>query len=215
MSDISNKAKRKKKMLIAVIVMMSLLVIASIVIIVIDYIAKNAKPYVPGAVSYNFYEADYNEDIYKDEEYLELIAGDFVRYLDSATNRTVGIDEETAVLHGEDVVFMVDYIRTIVNGDVDKYNSMFSSEYYEKSEKKSIFTKQKLYDIQITKYSSEEIVTKDSSYTKCLYVVEYKIFKNNGTFRNDIGDGFRKQYITISDKSGSFLIDLVGYIKYE
>jgi hypothetical protein len=91
---------------------------------------------------------------------------------------------------------------------------MFSKEYFRSNPAKEAFTMQKIYDSQITKYSTEEIETTNGNYTKYIYIVEYRILKNNGTFRNDIGDGSRAQYITITNKSGEFLIDSIGYIRY-
>ena len=49
-----------------------------------------------------------------------------------------------------------------------------------------------------------------NNYTKFLYVIEYRILHNNGTFRRDIGSGSKKQYFTLTDKQGDFKIDSIA-----
>jgi len=203
---------KKKKLIIAIAVALAIVIIMGIAVIIIDMI-ENGKVYIPEPIDYDFYEADFSEDIYTDSEYVALIEGDEVSYLDMDTNLTIGISEKNVMDFGDDVVFFWNYIQNIIAGDTDAYNAMFSDGYYSKMSPKSAFTMQKLYDIKISKYASEVVEDSDGNYTKYTYIIEYKIFKNNGTFRNDIGDGSRKQYITITDKSGDFLIDVVEYVR--
>ena len=77
------------------------------------------------------------------------------------------------------------------------------------------FTMQQVYDILITRVAVTDVVDeKLGKYTQYEYTVEYKIHKNNGTFRTDLGhDDSRKQYFILSDSTGSeVLIDqILGY----
>jgi hypothetical protein len=215
MIEATRREKRKKRMIIALVSIFIALVLIWILVSVIENILieknkdENNKP-----IAYNFYYADFEENIFEDEEYTELIRGEGLRYCDMHSNVTVSIDENTIDNYGEDVKFFWDFLQNIVNGDKDAYNAMFSKEYFRSNPAKEAFTMQKIYDSQITKYSTEEIETTNGNYTKYIYIVEYRILKNNGTFRNDIGDGSRAQYITITNKSGEFLIDSIGYIRY-
>ena len=47
------------------------------------------------------------------------------------------------------------------------------------------------------------------NYTKFIYAVEYQINENNGTFRRDIGDGSRPQYLVVTNRTGEWKIESV------
>ena len=215
MVEATRRDKRKKRMIIAIISIFSALVLIWILVSALEniLIEKNINENNK-QIAYNFYYADFEENIFEDEEYMELIRGEGIRYCDMRSNITVSIDENTIDNYGDDVRFFWDFLQNIVNGDKDAYNAMFSKDYFKQNSPKEAFTMQKIYDVQISKYSAEDIETSNGNYTKFIYTVEYRILKNNGTFRNDIGDGSRLQYITITNKSGEYLIDSIGYIRY-
>ena len=162
-------------------------------------------------IDYNFYPADFDLNIYEDEEYQALMRGRFLHYCNSYTNVTVSITKDTATLHGEEVAFLTDYIYTIIEGNHEGYNACFSDQYYASGKsKKEDFTMQQLHHIVLTKISQEEVSENGINYTKFSYVVEYQINKNNGTFRKDIGDGTRAQYLEITNREGTWKIDTVA-----
>ena len=97
---------------------------------------------------------------------------------------------------------MVDMIYDIIEGDVDSYNSRFSAEYYSTNVPMEKFTKQKIYDVNITYAQAENTTGKGT-----MYCIEYKILKNNGTFRNDILEGSKKQYIILVKDAGEIKIN--------
>ncbi len=209
MTDKTEKVKKnsaKKKLLISIAVIICIIVILIICSVIIDIIEKNSSDF---EIDYNFYPADYDEDIFTDEKYLQLTAEEFIKYHDSTTNITLGIDKESAKSQGEAVEFLVDMIYDIINGDHVSYNNKFSKQYYNNNSPKERFTMQKVYDVTITYISTEDT----ENYTKYTYCIEYKIHENNGTFRRDIGDGSKKQYITLSDASGELLIDTVSTVR--
>ena len=159
----------------------------------------------------DFAPADYEENIFEDQEYLALIEKGFIDYTDYATNITLGIDYASAIDHGEDVQFMVDYIYAIIAGDAEEYNNFFSDEYYKKNEPKEKFTMQKLYEVNISKVSVTQKSDKSgNTYNEYQYIVKYKILDNNGTFRNDFNSGTKEQYIFFTNKTGDFLIDRIS-----
>ena len=162
-------------------------------------------------IDYNFYPADFDLNIYEDEEYQALMRGRFLHYCDSYTNVTVSISKDTAAQHGDEVAFLTNHIYTIIEGDHEAYNACFSEQYYAsgKSQKED-FTMQQLHHIVLTKTSQEEVSENGQNYTKFSYVVEYQIHKNNGTFRKDIGDGTRAQYLEITNREGSWKIDSIS-----
>ena len=160
---------------------------------------------------FDFYPADYSENIFENEEYMALISDKFIEYTDASMNLTVGITRDNAIDYGADVAFMAEYIYTVQAGEVARYNGFFSEEYYKDNSKKENFTMQKLYDVNIAKVSAETAYDESGRmYTKYKYKVEYSIFQNNGTFRNDFNTGRKAQYILFTNKSGQLLIDGVS-----
>ena len=203
-----DKRKAKKRLMVAIIVVIAAIVLLLVASVVIDII-ENKKRAGEVEIDYDFYPADFNENIFEDEKYLNLIEGEFLKYCDSTTNLTVGIDRETAKDHGEPVAFIVEMLYDAIEGNCDEYNKNFSTEFYKSNSPKQAFTMQKIYDVTITFISAE----KTEDYTKYNYCLEYKIFENNGTFRKDIGDGSKKQYLVITNRSGELLVDSITTAK--
>ena len=71
---------------------------------------------------------------------------------------------------------------------------------------------QKIYDVSLTKEPA--IVSDDDTAEaeKYTFVLSYRIFENNGTFRKDIGDGYKRQYITVTQNN---LFDEIDIVKNE
>ena len=114
--------------------------------------------------------------------------------------------------YNEAVRFFVEYFETVIAGDVDTYNSYFSDEYYKIYEPYSLFAPQMIYDIEVEQLS--EKINSDGT-TDWTFNVKYKIYKNDGTFRNDIpSDASKTLYYELSaDKNGNVLIDYITYYK--
>ena len=201
----------RKKMIAVIIWAFVILAVLFAVTYAIDLYNNNKKVVEEEPIDYDFYPVDFGENIYEDEEYVELIKYGFISYTDSAL--TLGIEREDAVDFGKDVVFMMEYLYSIIEGDSEKYNAYFSDAYYKRHDRKDAFTMQKLYDVEITKESVTTVTDKDVTYTQYRYSLVYKIFENNGSFRNDIGDGAKKQYITFTDRDGELLIDDISIAK--
>jgi hypothetical protein len=70
---------------------------------------------------------------------------------------------------------------------------------------------QRIYDIKFTKVSETTVPGEKGKYTQYEYEVEYKISRNDGLFRTDIGsDESKKQYFILSDStSENVLIDQI------
>jgi hypothetical protein len=204
----TDKSKTKRKLITAIIIIVAVICLLLLASVVIDKL-ENKKRAEESVIDYDFYPADFEENIYDDEKYLSLIEGDFLKYCDSTTNLTVSIDRESAKDHGDAVVFIVDVLYDIINGDHEAYSKNFSNEFYKHNHPKEAFTMQKIYDVTITYISTEKV----DDYTKYNFCLEYRIYENNGTFRKDIGDGSKKQYLTMTDRSGELLIDSISTAK--
>ena len=208
MDDKMNKEKMspKKKM----IIILSCFVLLIIVFFCVSYLIEKSKDEdeFNFTLDYDFYEADFDENIYEDEIFKNSIENSFIKYSEKGDSKTVGISQKDIDSNPEgysaDLKFMVKYIYTIIDGDHETYNSFFSSKYYDEGGKsKAPFTMQRLKNVKLTKGSE----TTEDGYVIYHYELEYAIDKNNGTFRDDIGDGSRKQVIVVTNREGKMLID--------
>lgn len=203
--------KNKKILLIIIVSIVCVMAILAITVGILerreDKKREEAEELV---IEYPFYPADFDLNIYEDEEYQVLMRGRFLHYCNSYTNVTVSITKDTASQYGTELAFLTDYIYAIIEGDHEAYNACFSEQYYASGKsKKEDFTMQQLHHIVLTKLSQEEVSENGKNYTKFLYSVEYQIHKNNGTFRKDIGDGTRAQYMEITNREGAWRIDSI------
>ncbi len=209
MSD-KNK-KLKKRLIIVLIAIVSVILILGLLVSIIPKIYELFLPEETEYVAnFNFYEADYNENIYDDADYLSLIENGVIEY-DNSAGMIVTILPEESAQYGASVKLMVDMVYSIINGNNEEYNTYFSERYFDSHDKKEDFTMQKVYDCRITLFSIETIEEDNADYKKYIYKIRYRIYENNGTFRKDIGDGYRTQYVVVTDREGSFLIDSIMY----
>ena len=203
-----NQNNLKRKMIIVLIIVLCFVPILFAVTYLIDYLDDRNKMVEEQVIDYKWFEADCDENIYDDEEYVKLIEYGFISYTDGSV--TLLIDKDSAKSYGEEIDFMVRYLYSIINGNADEYNSYFSDSYYKYHNKKDSFTMQKLYEVSLTKELVEKVEEKDGEFNRYTFILSYRILKNNGTFRKDIGDGYRRQYITVTDRNGQLLIDRVS-----
>ena len=208
----NNLSSMKKKIVIVIISIVALIALMFISIFVLDIILDKIQEEKEEEIHFNFYEADYDENIFEDTKYLSLIENGYIRYCDM-DNVTLSIDENDAEKYGEDISFMVSYIKYMINGDVDGYNACYSDLYYDEEKPKEKFTMQKIYDVVIKKMSEESVTDTNGTYTKYIFSLNYKILNNNGTLRNDFLNGTRTQFIYITNREGELKIDGITVLK--
>jgi hypothetical protein len=152
----------------------------------------------------------------EDQDYLQL---DRRIYYTTRTGERYPLNEENFVNQGPAVLVLKEMIEAIIAGDHEAYNELFSSNYFatEGNAPEEDFTMQRVYGIEFT-WMAESSKTDEKTgktYTQYEIVVEYKINKNDGTFRLDLGhDDSRKQYFVLSNHaSDRVLIDqIIGYV---
>ncbi len=204
--------KQKRGIIIAFCAMIAVVLVAYVIIpgitMLADYIKEqkddDAKSdYMDDIKSFSFYPADYNENIFEDEEYMALN-----RYL----SYTKGSDTFT-ITNGDyspydaTVGFFAEYFDSVINGEYETYDKYFTEEYFEECSNKERFTPQKLYDINVKLKSTAPI----DGATSYIYFVSYKIFENNGTFRNDIeSDSSRMLVYELIVSGDDILINYIG-----
>ena len=201
-----NQKKRKKKK--GAVIWVLLLVIVGAAAFVLtrhpDILAGGGHVVTGSGGAYDrFYEPVFGislEESEKYDEYLELDR--YIHYKNGSVS--VALTGGEADPPGEEVRFFTDYFNAVISGDSDAYNSMFTKDYLESHGEKSAFTPQMIYDIQVERVSTGG--------TSSAFDVSYKIFRNNGTFRNDIySDASRTVRIVIDDSEGKYKISDLKY----
>lgn len=209
--------KLKRNMLIVIISMVIFAVIAFPLIGFLDKLqtggAEEETPKLPPS-SIIFATPDYEYDIMKDPDYLQLNRR--IYYCDERSGMTEELTDKTVTGYGPAAVVLRDFINTIIAGDSDAYNDLFSSNYYANHDPEAPFTMQRLYDIKLTKINESIVSGESGKYTQYEFEVEYKIRLNDGTYRTDIGhDESKKQYFILSDStSEDVLIDQILEFNY-
>lgn len=208
-----NKTADLKKIILCIFAaMVAFVILFYIFSSIIDFegILSSIKndTYNPTNQTIIFFEPNYDENIFDDTRYMGLDRNIYI--YDIATGLTESLEPEDYEEYSDAVKLMVDFINAIINGDAETYNSFFSDKCIDAGnvQLKEAFTMQKLYNIQITQVSEEELSSDGYNYTKYEFILEYMIMQNNGTFRTDIdSDASKKQYITVSDYLGELCID--------
>ena len=167
---------------------------------------SNTSMYSDKIVSYTFYPTDYNLDVTADEVYMGL---DRYVYFKNG-NETIAITDGDYAAYNPAVEFFGTYFETVIAGDAETYNTFFSDLYYETNKPYVQFAPQMLYDIRIEMLSNDP---QNDGTVLYAFNVEYKIHRNDGTFRNDIdSDASKKLYFELyEDKEGVVKIDRITY----
>lgn len=192
---------RKKKLAIGASVTAALLLIC-----IILAVALKRDGGTPDTTEH-FRIPDYTLDITTVSEYMDKDR--FITYTYGA--ESIGLDESNQNSFGKGVAFFVKYFKTLTDGDTEGYNALFTDEYYTRCDPAPTFTKQMIYDQRVEKIKEDS----SGAFTEYVFAVTYRIYKNDGTFRREIGsDGAKVQFFYLTDKSGEVLIDKITD-KYE
>ncbi|MBQ4091317.1 MAG: hypothetical protein IJC64_03260 [Clostridia bacterium] len=141
-------------------------------------------------------------DIMEYDEYLKL---DRTVYRhDRHTGVKVSVAEDEYDMYGEAFEVVCLALMAVRDGDADAYNGYMG----DKALKKSGFTQQQIYAIEISTYSQKNMTDPEGAdYTEFVFEVRYRIHENNGTYRNTIdSDETRPQYFVVNDRSGEMLV---------
>ena len=191
-------------MLIACIVLVAAAVLAT-VLWAVGLMLKGGTKKPDSLPDDVFYEADYSKDIFLDEAYMSLDHS--IMYMEYDTGMT--LTEENHTTAGVASEFFYEYFDAIIKGDADRYRGMLTENYIDDFEPPAEFTMQMLYDIEVNRVQtswSEEYNGK--TVTVYNYAVKYKIFENNGTFRNDIASNqSATQYYELYSYDGKFYLN--------
>ena len=203
------KERRKKPVAIFMVLIGIIMILLVALYIILYFISNNNRPSTVGDVY--LYEPDYNAQIMTEEEYLLLDRR--VHYSDGVGNWPISNDSD--VYTGDAVqLFLIDYIDDLVRGDAESLRSKYSAEVIKALNIPDRFTQQRVYDIMFTEKSRKEITEYGETFFRYEFKAEYKIMRNDGTFRRDLAsDSIKGQYLTIEMRSDSILItQVVEYV---
>ncbi len=159
---------------------------------------------------YEFYDP-YEGDIMQNQAYLSLNR-EFCYCADATgMGMTYPLNEDELAKLDPSVRFVCNYLQAVIDGDAAAYNAMFSADYLKKNGSKSAFNPQMLYNITIYRYQIQNNADGSKTLT---YKLDYMIYRNDGTFRRDIGsDAIRSQYLVLDCAAdGSITVrDLVSF----
>lgn len=199
----AHAAKIRKRIIIVFAIMLAFALLYFVVSYIVASIQEKDEDdggYRPNTII--FHKIDYEYDILKDKDYLALDRRPYLS--DASTGVTVSVSEKDLATQDEGFKLLYEMIQCIIRGDHEGYNALFSENYYsvEENAPEDEFTMQQIYDIKFTRIKVSEHTEGEIHYTQYEYEVEYKIRKNNGTFRTDIGsDASRTQYFVMSDST--------------
>ncbi len=164
--------------------------------------------------TYLFYEADYDKNILKDENYLELDRTIKFENPDNGITCAIvngNMDDVPTIMHNS-VGLICNFVEYAILGESEMLNQLFSQEYIDAGGKTKIdFTMQQLYNIKITYVTSSSEVIDGFTVESYDYWLEYMIRQNNGTFRNDMeSDCIKKEYVRVTDRNGILGIDVLA-----
>lgn len=205
----SEKKKRKKHVIIFLVVL-GIITVVTVLSLYLLSLLDNQKTDDPKSMysddvhSYIFEDPHYGLDVTTVPEYMERDRT--LNYTFKGETQSI----EDVGGYGKDIVFFKKYFDTAIAGDYEKYNTFFTDHYYESNDPKNQFAPQMIYDINIEKLDE----TSESGTLRYKYNVWYKIYRNDGTFRNDIyGESYKKLYFELVDTDDGIKIDRITYYK--
>lgn len=204
----ADKRKIKKALIVIVCVLAVLCLLAGALSLVTKLLEGEVSEV--SYDDYRFFEADYNKNIMEDKLYLSLDrAINFERF---GTELVLTQGNAADIAPAADLFYR--YINCIIMGDYQSYTSFFTSECLNSDKFKAPerFTMQGLYDINIKLFRADSKEINGVDGVCEIYEVSYRIFENNGTFRNDIlPDETRTLVFEIYVTQGVAWINAIGH----
>lgn len=224
-ADFKKKTRKKAIIFLSIV---AVLVIVLPILTFIDFGTKNKSPEETDKDSWIRYYGDqffpepkFDEVIEEDAQYMQL---DRVMYYSTGTER-FSVDKKTNDF-GACCALFYDYFEKVKAGDFKDYYSLFTERYAEEhgninffTKNKLIFTKQKIYSIEVTLLREVYLEKGDANEnyvgsTVYYFDVSYKIKDNDGTFRRDIlSDEAVPLVFEIIETNGKVKINDISFYK--
>lgn len=200
------RKKMKKAIAIIFIALLALSLLAVLLGVSAFFLKKNSKK-TDALPSNVFYEADYEKNIFEDPAYQQLDRSVYYMQYDSGYPLT----EENYTSAGVASEFFYLFFDAIVRGDSVAYLDMLTDNYIDDFDPPERFTMQMIYDIEVNQVQKTWTTTyQGNDVTVYYFAVKYKIFENNGTFRNDVASNqSTTQYYELFSYGGGMYLNNV------
>ncbi len=178
-----NKQTSRKTILRAFLIILMILAVLGVLLGILALVDHLLRKNSTSAVS-DLDEPDYSVNILEEEAYLKLNRA--VYYLEYGTGEE--LNEENFKSVGVASEFFYRYFESLIHGEADTYRSMLTDRYIADHNVPKRFTMQRIYDIRVELFQDVSSATYHGMDAQVYYFeVSYKINRNDGTFRNDIG----------------------------
>jgi len=187
---VQQNARNKKRF----IMILALIGIALILLFVIVAIINSSMKDNDEDDREIFFYPPFEGNILEYEPYLDLDRK--IYYYDG--KMILSVEEDNLLSFDYGVLFLCDFIQILINGDAVAYNGCF-----ENDPKQAEFSPQMVYGTQIS-YESASVA--DNGDRLVTYKLEYRIHRNDGTLRQDIGSGqVKAQYVVLRITEKGFI----------
>ena len=184
-----SKKMKKRIIVVAAGIVCVIALLVGFIALIESLTGEKENPFPDGA--FEFYPT-YQGDILQNKNYLEL---DREIDYDNNYGLTQSINEDNREEFDQTVLFLCEYLQTIIAGDSEAYNACFNDIYFNEIKQMGEFSPQMLYNMKIIYQSSEDGENGSKLLT---YRLDYMIYRNDGTFRRDVGsDAIRPQFVTL------------------
>ena len=201
--------KNKKGILVVFFVVLIFLLVAVTVIFLFEKnTADNSDNEKNDEIHYHL--PSYDENIFENKAYIEF-QRDLI-YAIGGVEQIYSYDEIDEV-DGE-CKFFLSYFQSVINGEYEKYPDFFLEGALKEEPK---FTMQMIYEPYVKFHSESKDEVDGEEVLLRNFIVQYKIFKNNGTFRKGVSSNtaIPQIYQLIKLDDGSFKIFRILNVEVE
>ncbi len=156
-----------------------------------------------------YYPANYEEDIFQNKAYQDFEKG--ILYCEANVTKLYQVENyESAPLPCQ---FFLDYFQTVISGKYQEISKFYVDGFFEQEPK---FTMQMIYEPYVHLHSVSKETIDDEEVEIYNFTVRYKIFKNNGSFRQNVPSNTAvPQIYQLVLKDGVYQIFRILEIEYE
>ena len=201
------RANKKKILIICVSAFAVLLTVSACAVYIISRRLSEEEEVRFPTDHFLFESPDYDADIFSDPDYADI--DKTVMFENGAETYPLTSDGFSR----ESSLVFIDYFDALRKGDLQALRALYSDEFASGQGAIPDFTMQRVYDAVVSFVGTER--NEDGTDTD-IYVVNYKIMKNDGTFRRDIdSDSSRPQVFYLKVFGSEWRICDIRFYKSE
>lgn len=195
------RSKRSRRLRTAILIACGAAALAVLAVVLLTVLLPKEEPAPqPDARPITFYPV-WDGDVRENEQYLGL---DRQFYLCEPEYGAKTALDDSQIAADPELSLLQDYINSLIDGYPNACRSLFTASALAENPIPD-FAQQMIWRVEITK---TETVTANGM-TRSTYCLAYMIYRNNGTYRRDVGsNAVRPEYLTLAQTAdGSYRID--------